>query len=859
VTALESFLGQPWVYRLGWTLLHFFWQGAALAVLLAGALALLRRRRANSRYLAACGVLGLMSLAPLVTFILLQPVAAPRSVPAVTTAMEVSGDRPAAPVASALPPAVPSGTETSSLGFPSFPLRPGLEAWLPWLVAAWLVGVLLLSLRLLGAWACVQRLKWRSTQAAAEPWPSTCARLAERMRLPQSVRLLQSALVQVPTVLGWLRPVVLLPLSAVADLPPAQLEALLVHELAHVRRHDYLVNLLQSVVETLLFYHPAVWWVSERIRLERENCCDDWAVALCGNRLVYARALTAMEELRSRPLPLATAANGGPLLGRIRRLLGVEAPGDPSARWSAGFVALAALAGLAVSGAFGPTPSTAAPPRPSPAGASTAEAADDKPAPAQPPPTGGQELEQALQKQLKLLAEKGDDPAVRRDTAVAYRNVADHYRQTGRFAEAEAAQARAVELLEKLVQAFPAERTYRRELARTYRSRGLLYQEKGRVPEAERTFRQCLALTERLAADFPQEPGHREDLAGVYGSLGRLCLDAGRLQEGEQFYRRALALLDQLMAGVPPGQLAGIRQQLSRTYGGVADLLQASGRPAEAEASYRQALPVAEQLVRENPKVEPYRRDLAQVYNSLGLLKRATGRMQEAEQFLRRALAILNQLMTEFQATPELRLQLARCYNQLGVLMAATGRSVEAEAAFRQAEAVLQKDVGPNPVYASELGGTLANLAQVLRGRGELPAARQQLEQAAGWQRLALDTNPENPTYRRLLGDHYASLADVLLQLGNVGPDASQVARELLKFSKRPQDFYRAISLLARRGAADPASVDTELALKLLSRAEAAGLFKTPANREWLEKDKNLEPLRKDPEFLGLMKKVKGE
>src|SRR5262249_33636479 len=162
-----------------------------------------------------------------------------------------------------------------------------------------------------------------------EPWPGTCARLCERLRLRRPVRLLHSALVQVPTVLGWLRPVVLLPLSAVAELPPAQLEALLAHELAHVRRHDYLVNLLQSVVGTLVFYRAAVGGVSERVRLERENCCDDWAVQVCGDRLVYARALTAMEELREVPLPLATAANGGPLLGRIRRLLGVEAAGDP--------------------------------------------------------------------------------------------------------------------------------------------------------------------------------------------------------------------------------------------------------------------------------------------------------------------------------------------------------------------------------------------------------------------------------------------------------------------------------------------------------------------------------------------------
>ena len=95
-------------------------------------------------------------------------------------------------------------------------------------------------------------------------------------------------MVEVPTVIGWLRPVVLMPASALSGMGPQQLEAILAHELAHIRRHDYLVNLLQTVVETLLFYHPAVWWLSGRIRVERENCCDDLAVSLCGDPYAYA-------------------------------------------------------------------------------------------------------------------------------------------------------------------------------------------------------------------------------------------------------------------------------------------------------------------------------------------------------------------------------------------------------------------------------------------------------------------------------------------------------------------------------------------------------------------------------------------
>jgi beta-lactamase regulating signal transducer with metallopeptidase domain len=112
------------------------------------------------------------------------------------------------------------------------------------------------------------------------------------------VTLLESALVKVPTVIGWLKPVILIPPSALIGLTPQQFELILTHELAHIRRHDYLVNLLQTIIETLLFYHPAVWWVSLQIRCERENACDDLAVSLSSDPVIYARTLVEMERLR---------------------------------------------------------------------------------------------------------------------------------------------------------------------------------------------------------------------------------------------------------------------------------------------------------------------------------------------------------------------------------------------------------------------------------------------------------------------------------------------------------------------------------------------------------------------------------
>src|SRR5207247_3840122 len=212
-------------------------------------------------------------------------------------------------------------------GAPSAPravlrLRERLDAALPALILAWAAGVGLLSVRGLGGWAVAQRLKRSGRPVTLEAWQRGARQLCQRMRVWLPVRVCESALVEVPTVVGWLRPVVLLPVSTLAGLSPAQLEALLAHELAHIRRFDYLVNLLQTFGETLLFYHPAVWWVSHRMRVEREHCCDDLAVAAGGNATRYARALADLQGLCSDAPALAVAATGGSLFERIARLVG---------------------------------------------------------------------------------------------------------------------------------------------------------------------------------------------------------------------------------------------------------------------------------------------------------------------------------------------------------------------------------------------------------------------------------------------------------------------------------------------------------------------------------------------------------
>ena len=315
------------IESLGWTLLHFIWQGTLLAVLFALAALCLRDAGPRARYLAGCAALVLMMAAPLTTFLAMQN----RSVQGIPrfVAAEVAGITSPSPTL-VLPPVAPN--------------PPRIEQYFPALVGLWLTGVVALTLWFCGGWLVAQRLTRMGSRPAPDAWQKRLAVLAALLGISRAVRLCESALAEVPTVIGWMRPVILLPVSALANLSPAQIEAILAHELAHIRRHDYLVNLLQTGAEILLFYHPAVWWIGRRIRMEREHCCDDLAVAACGDPIAYARALAEMEQIRiAFPQP-ALAANGGSLTTRIRRLVsGRESAAGPRG-WVAALAPLIVLA-----------------------------------------------------------------------------------------------------------------------------------------------------------------------------------------------------------------------------------------------------------------------------------------------------------------------------------------------------------------------------------------------------------------------------------------------------------------------------------------------------------------------------------
>lgn len=332
------------VEAVGWLLVHFIWQGTAVALILGVVLELLRRRSASLRYVVSVAGLAIMAVLPAVTALTLPdrtqvtetlPTGdSPRVSVAASTPVET------APAATANQSQVAGANRTVGTFGGSDDL---ITRALPWIVAAWLAGVILLSIRLVGGWYRTRRLVLVGTGPVSANLEQLARRVINRLGVSQPVRLLESVLIEVPAVVGWLRPVILIPVSAVTGLTPYQLELLLTHELAHVRRHDYLVNLLQSVVEILFFYHPAVWWVSRRIRQEREHCCDDLAAALSGDPKAYAHTLLALEQLRAQALGLAAAATGGDLFQRVRRLLKPEMESELGSRWAAGALTIALI------------------------------------------------------------------------------------------------------------------------------------------------------------------------------------------------------------------------------------------------------------------------------------------------------------------------------------------------------------------------------------------------------------------------------------------------------------------------------------------------------------------------------------
>ncbi len=286
---------------LGWALLHLLWQGVLVGVAHALLRAVLPRSASHARYAAGLGALAVLVLLPVVTFVHL-----------------LDGFAPAVTVASAGVLAADGAVQAG----PGWALAGGEGSLAVWVVALWLAGVLVVAMRSLNQWCQLQRTlrRWARPDARLA---AQLASLARRFDYRGPLRVLVCERIDTPTLIGWLRPVILMPAAIALRFPQAQIEHILAHELGHLCRRDHLFNLLQTLVETLLFYHPVVHWIARQVREDREVCCDLLVLARTGGAPCdYARTLVALEELRQPPVRLALAANGGVLLDRVRRIVG---------------------------------------------------------------------------------------------------------------------------------------------------------------------------------------------------------------------------------------------------------------------------------------------------------------------------------------------------------------------------------------------------------------------------------------------------------------------------------------------------------------------------------------------------------
>jgi bla regulator protein blaR1 len=295
-------------YALGWTLLHSLWQGLILGVLAIIALRIIPSRYSSARYIVSTATLALMLISSIGTFTVLQGQARVTTMPELealtqSTAVLIADHTPAS-----------SGSLVDR--FYNF-----IQLHLQLITLAWVFGVLVFSLRIAGGFWYLSRIRHQAEPVAAT-WVERLQQLGARLGIDRVVMLAESAQVQAPVVMGYLKPVILLPVGMIGGLSTEQLETILLHELSHIRRADYLVNIIQSFIEALFFFNPFVWIVSAMVRTEREHCCDD-AVVQHGHALAYAHALASVEALRlnNTSLALSLAGDKNQLLKRIKRIM----------------------------------------------------------------------------------------------------------------------------------------------------------------------------------------------------------------------------------------------------------------------------------------------------------------------------------------------------------------------------------------------------------------------------------------------------------------------------------------------------------------------------------------------------------
>ncbi len=329
----------------GWTLVHFLWQATLVFVFFWISLQLISKARPHLRFIVSAFALSSMFLLAAITFVFsIQSASEPESTKTSFEFVVANSPLVAKELIASDNMVAQSNTNHSLLDSTA---SVTVDKAIPWIVGVWVLGIAWMGIRFLKSILVLHQWKRSGSIPDDQHWNSKFKLLCRRLGIYRAIELLETGEVNIPMVIGWIKPVILVPTGFLTSLPIEHVEAILLHELAHVRRHDFLINLLQTAMETLFFFHPAVWWFSRQMRHEREFCCDRIASERSGGSANYVRALTALELKISATENFGVAANGGSLLERVRRLNGKS---EPTSRWSGFVVVLLVMILIAVFG-----------------------------------------------------------------------------------------------------------------------------------------------------------------------------------------------------------------------------------------------------------------------------------------------------------------------------------------------------------------------------------------------------------------------------------------------------------------------------------------------------------------------------
>ena len=307
------------INALGWSLFHTLWQGIILAVFIGVILHLLRHKSSQIRYFISVSTIFIivgLSVYHFIhhfdnSFITADDYSEQIGITTISESQFVD-----------LSDLNAHNKKQISLNLVVSKVQK-ISKYFPVIVKFWLIGILFFLVKFIVGYFYTQRLRTHGIWTLSENWIQKFEKIKSNLKISKKIQYLESQVVRIPMVVGYFKPVILIPTEMLTGIPTEQIESIIAHELAHIKRNDYIINVLLSIIETVFFFHPAVWYLSNKIRDERENCCDDIALSVINDSLAYAKALVSIQELTLNKHYSAVAFSGRKkhLLNRIKRMI----------------------------------------------------------------------------------------------------------------------------------------------------------------------------------------------------------------------------------------------------------------------------------------------------------------------------------------------------------------------------------------------------------------------------------------------------------------------------------------------------------------------------------------------------------